>query len=1430
MTTPADFEIPALQLRRGTDTAIMAYQAAEGEPIYNVNTKEIRIGDGVTPGGTSVLGSSGTYIVNSITATSGVFTNISVSQTATINDIKLTGIANSTASNILYYDSATDTVSYGANTSGGGSTSTFDNITVNQTATIKDINITSNWIAIGKNASAPKSGTYIGHIAIGYDASASGAQGAPIAIGYQTVASGNNSTAIGVGATSSGENSLAFGQVANASNTYAQALGRNSSASAAYSLAVGAATASGQYSAAVGFQADSSGPASVAVGKSAVATKDYATAVGCLAYATGTYATAIGVAAIANGEDSVAIGHLAGVNTSSGYVNAANSIIINATGANLTATNSGLYIGPIRSTTSTQILYYNTTTKEITYGTNSGGGGGGGVTSITAGTGTFVSASTGDITIWTTSSGSSYDQTLNTNSNVIFNSVVTQDVVSAGGYPLDANGQALIVASNTQSVAMMVSNYTAGLLPEVNIRGYGQNRPGTVTTATAATPALFMQGARGTPASPLPTGSGDTLFLLGGGGYDGARWSNEHLHGAQIVSLSTEAFAGNATTATNAGSRIFMRTQPTGVQLNSTSRQAFFNQNYTAGSANAPPTLFLGFGTSFNDTPTLTMANGVNTHVGFGATDIAFTNTKPIFYGVVAEDAAVFTGEIASTTLTVTAVSSGILSVGQRVYATGVTSGTFITALGTATGGTGTYTVGTSQTVASMTMNSGADNTTLNDSTFLTMVAGRKSGVSGRRNSVKAGDIIAKINFFGQTSNNSTGVGGRGATIRAQTLENYSGTARGTKLFFATVNTGTTTEATRLSLTDKQNLYQSDEHAFYNSSNGQMLTIASYGTRINNGYLYIGDPGEDGQIRTSDVGDDFTIQTNDGLTGGKIFLGEGAGGSVVIYYKNQQVINASTGSVVLSPGGTTVASFSSGSIYLQSGQILAGDGVDAPRIQGRVGLRLSAANGSEGAEIDMNLTGGTTIISSGTNVALFNASSITFNDSTRSRLELSSSDHKVFSNNHVLHNGAGDGAYATFDNTQVVLQPGNTNAATFNTTTVTLTGSSAINLQSTQIQAGNGASAPRIQGQVGMYLSAAGTGVGSEVYLDTNGNTLIYSSGTNVALFRNSANEFYTPNNKFGNTTSTARVMSNGNQTLRLTTDTESSYIDITTGTNINLTASVVKINGELEGPTGNDFTILADGTNNINLNADTVRIGDNNADATLTTHGNGDLILDPHNGNVKVGTHLLPDANSTWDLGSTSTQWRSLYVSTATVYLGGNALSVAGGNLTLNGTTVGGGPGYASLTGSPTGGFTATGGFDVPDQTYTEITDSGGFAAPTTNGFTLDAGTYDLSLVVRGMNIRDSSGAVPGRLGMRLRNITDSTNVDVFDVASEWDGVFSGSDRRMSFASIVLRNVVTITGTKTFQFSVKDEATSNTIYFSQANGPALRVVAIKLA
>lgn len=66
--------------------------------------------------------------------------------------------------------------------------------------------------------------------------------------------------------------------------------------------------------------------------------------------------------------------------------------------------------------------------------------------------------------------------------------------------------------------------------------------------------------------------------------------------------------------------------------------------------------------------------------------------------------AASFTGSMSTTVLTVSAVASGKLQVGQVISGAGIAANTMIISLGTGTGGTGTYNINNSQTVASEAM------------------------------------------------------------------------------------------------------------------------------------------------------------------------------------------------------------------------------------------------------------------------------------------------------------------------------------------------------------------------------------------------------------------------------------------------------------------------------------------------------------------------------------------------------------------------------------------------------------------------------------------------------------------------------------------------------------------------------------------------------
>ena len=92
--------------------------------------------------------------------------------------------------------------------------------------------------------------------------------------------------------------------------------------------------------------------------------------------------------------------------------------------------------------------------------------------------------------------------------------------------------------------------------------------------------------------------------------------------------------------------------------------------------------------------------NGINVYIVDGAFRYTWYISSP--------SAAVFYGSISGTTLTVTGISSGVITAGQSLFGIDVLAQTVITALGTGTGGVGTYTINRSQTIAARSLNSAA--------------------------------------------------------------------------------------------------------------------------------------------------------------------------------------------------------------------------------------------------------------------------------------------------------------------------------------------------------------------------------------------------------------------------------------------------------------------------------------------------------------------------------------------------------------------------------------------------------------------------------------------------------------------------------------------------------------------------------------------------
>lgn len=126
--------------------------------------------------------------------------------------------------------------------------------------------------------------------------------------------------------------------------------------------------------------------------------------------------------------------------------------------------------------------------------------------------------------------------------------------------------------------------------------------------------------------------------------------------------------------------------------------------NVTSGSITAGQALF-GLGITAE---TVVTAQLTGTTGGVGTYSVNISQTVSSENMNTAAVQCIYTGSIATaggvTTLTVTAVSSGTLYVGQTIQGVGITAGTIITALGTGSGGTGTYILNYAQTIASEAM------------------------------------------------------------------------------------------------------------------------------------------------------------------------------------------------------------------------------------------------------------------------------------------------------------------------------------------------------------------------------------------------------------------------------------------------------------------------------------------------------------------------------------------------------------------------------------------------------------------------------------------------------------------------------------------------------------------------------------------------------
>ena len=600
----------------------------------------------------------------------------------------------------------------------------------------------------------------------------------------------------------------------------------------------------------------------------------------------------------------------------------------------------------------------------------------------------IVSTSNGNITISPNGTG-----TLICNTDVSTDNTSATYNLTAGGYTQTSDQLytfSSVGADGTQSGStpnrgLGVSNATSGARSVVYVRAHGQNESGGTST-TSGLAQLTLEGTRGTHTAPTALTTGNSFGIVSAGGYDGAKYTiaDRGAGTAQIIFQADEAWANDGTYTTDAGTNVIMRIQPSNMRLTSNSRQNIFITDWDTAVTGSGPEQYILFG--YPNSNTQYTNTGVQ-YTGTAKTNTQFINTALANIGVTGQDSAQFTADITGTTMTVTAVASGIISLGQRVYTNSdgtwgsVTQLTTITALGTGAGSTGTYTVSVSQTVASMTMYSGPDNHSLRYSNSIALVANRRNGLIGRRNKIKNNDIIHTIDFYGQTSNSSSSYGGKTATIAVTALEDFETTAYGSQFTVETVAPTTTTRSTRLTLQSTASTINTDSLTVENVAGTDILTLSTTSAQLtsdsvtlsstNNGNISITPNGTGSVIidglswPQTDGTADYVLKTNG--SGQLSWTAQTSGGGITdivqdttpqlggnLDVNSYSIVSASNGNISITPNGT-------GSVII--------DGNTHPQTQGAAGEVLTA-DGSGLIEWKLNQT---------LSVQVYNADSVTIN-------------------------------------------------------------------------------------------------------------------------------------------------------------------------------------------------------------------------------------------------------------------------------------------------------------------------------------------------------------------------------------------------------------------------------------------------------------------
>jgi hypothetical protein len=212
----------------------------------------------------------------------------------------------------------------------------------------------------------------------------------------------------------------------------------------------------------------------------------------------------------------------------------------------------------------------------------------------------------------------------------------------------------------------------------------------------------------------------------------------------------------------------------------------------------------------------------------------------------------------------------------------------------------------------------------------------------------------------------------------------------------------------------------------------------------------------------------------------------------------------------------------------------------------------------------------------------------------------------------------------------------------------------------------------------------------SNVSIDSaNANVTVGVNGTaNIAVFSSAGVEIT------GNLTTTGNIVGGGvRSTTSSTPPSTPSVGDVWYNTNNNILYRYTydDVNYFWEDITGG--SIVANSTAIINGNSTAV-VSQNGGNIAITVGGISNTAVFAQD-RVTFAGNLLPSANVTYSLGSSSQRWKDLWISNSTIYLGDSVLSASGNVLTVGGESVitSTNANTIDLSGNITGGNINTGG-----------------------------------------------------------------------------------------------------------------------------------------